>query len=99
MSLAHSHDTVPAHPLGIPVDGRERYGMTPEQAALYQWLIRNRPTDGLFQMRFRQICKARSTWPNRLHQMTENLVARGWLHKEGRRYCFVKPVMHFKAPR
>ena len=31
-ALAHSEGTVPAHPLGQPLDGRPRYGMTPEQA-------------------------------------------------------------------
>jgi hypothetical protein len=45
--------TVPGFPLGQPVDGRERYGMTAEQAHAYCWLVKNRPHDKPFCLNFR----------------------------------------------
>ena len=37
--------TVPAYPLGRPAD-RERFSMTPHQAAVYRWLVACRPRQG-----------------------------------------------------
>jgi hypothetical protein len=54
ISLA-SVGTVPAYPLGQPVDGRKRYGMTPEQAAVYRWLVENRPHKGSFNIQYRDV--------------------------------------------
>lgn len=101
MSIAHAYETVPAHPLGIPVDGRKRYGMTPEQACLYRWLVKYRPHDQEFRISMRQVakvmlCKSHENISDRV----DNLIDRGWLKEcEKGRYAFVHPVMHFKAPR
>lgn len=101
MSLAHATATVPAHPLGIPVDGRERYSMTREQAILYRWLVKYSPSEAPFRINSRQVaavmlCKSNENIAKRV----ENLIARGWVKRIRRGvYAFVHPVMHFKAPR
>lgn len=105
MSLARAYDTVPAFPLGQPVDGRDRYGMTPEQAALYRWLINNRPNDRPFIMDFRDIARKTVIGLYHAHLRVQGLVERGWLavsadenHMQ-RRYSFVQPIMRFERRR
>lgn len=101
MSLAHAYDTVPAHPLGIPVDGRERYGMTAEQACVYRFLVKTFILHDMpFRVRFRATAKAMGTGTTKLHARVKALVERGWIIEKRRGvYAFVHPVMHFKVPR
>jgi predicted DNA-binding transcriptional regulator len=96
--------TVPAFPLGQPVDGRPRYGMTPDMARTYRWLIENRPHDDLFRMSFREIGKALGVNGHPVHASVAGLVERGWLIRGKANggwteYRFVHPVMRFKEPR
>jgi hypothetical protein len=100
MSLAHSHDTVPAFPLGQPLDGRERYGMTPEQACLYRALVRAMPHDKAFRMNFCVAAAKMGTNASQIHVRMMALVERGWMVKFRRGvYGFVYPVKLFKVPR
>lgn len=96
-ALAHEI-TVPAYPLGKPLDGRERYGMTAEQAALYRWLVNNKTHDAPFPMLFRDVAKRANRDLSKVHDQVAALVERGWLKKVGDRYAFVHPVMRFKRP-
>lgn len=103
MSHAHAHDTVPAFPLGQPIDGRKRYSMTPEQASLYRWLIANRPSERPFAMDFRDIARQTPTGLYALHVRVQALVERGWIMpvtiKPGHStYSFVHPIKYFKEP-
>ena len=91
--------TVPAYPLGIPVDGRPRYGMTPEMACLYRWLVKYRPHNGPFAVSFREAALAHLTGVHNIHLRVTALVERGWLKKTHGRYSFVKPIRHFAEPR
>lgn len=89
--------TRPAYPLGRPAD-RDRYGMTPEQACLYRWLVQHKPHDKPFTIGFRAIAplfllKGHS----KLHDRVAGLVERGWLERDDAGYRFVHPVMQFKA--
>jgi hypothetical protein len=100
MSLAHAQDTIPAHPLGIPVDGRPRYGMTPDQACLYRALVKAMPHDKAFRMKFRTAAAKMGIDTSRLHVRMQALVERGWMHQHRRGvYGFVAPVKLFKVPR
>lgn len=93
--------TIPAFPLGQPVDGRPRYGMTPEQAAVYRWLVANRPHNGVFRLDFRNVASGVPMHLSTVHRCVRELVDRGWLYevlgKTQTRYGFVSPVMHFKV--
>jgi hypothetical protein len=98
--------TVPAFPLGQPEDGRPRYGMTPEQARVYRWLVLNRPHDCFFHVHFREMRESDGKQLQTAHEAVEALLERGWLERngEGQRggrteYRFVHPVMLFRAPR
>ncbi len=104
MSEAYAYEaTVPAFPLGQPKDGRKRYGMTPEQAAVYRWLVMNRPVQGSFCINFRQLAQCMGLEHHSpVHNQVTALVERGWiapvdgLYSE---YRFVHPVMRFREPR
>lgn len=91
--------TVPAFPLGVPVDGRARYGMTPEQAMLYRWLVENRPHDKPFAVSFREAALAHLTGPGSIHCRVMALVERGWLKPVAKRYVFVEPIQHYGRKR
>lgn len=100
MSLAHATATVPAHPLGIPVDGRERYGMTPEQACVYRFLVKTQPHGERFKLHFRSLAKSMVCGLGNAHQRVTGLVERGWLKVDRTGgYAFVHPIMFFKVPR
>lgn len=100
MSLAHAHDTVPAFPLGQPVDGRERYGMTPEQACVYRFLVDTQPHAERFKINFRSLARSMVCGLGNAHQRVTALVERGWITVDRTGgYRFVQPVMHFKGPR
>lgn len=102
MSLAHATDgTIPAHPLGQPYDGRQRFGMTHEQARVYRWLLENRPHDEPFLLDFRDGAAGMGKWLGATAGLVDELVDRGWLTPAGPRggymtYSFVHPVMLFK---
>ena len=94
--------TIPAYPIGKPVDGRMRYGMTPEQAHVYGWLVKNRPHDEPFGLQFREVALAMATTAGNVHMRVQALIERGWLMQPPEHwpaYMFVHPVMTFKAPR
>lgn len=98
-----SERTIPAFPLGQPVDGRPRYGMTPEMAAVYRWLVKYKPHNGPFVVHFRETAWGMASHPGALHLTMRGLIERGWLTTDsspGRytTYRFVHPVMQFKAP-
>ena len=98
--------TVPAFPLGQPVDGLPRYGMTPEQACLYRWLVKHKPHDGPFEINFRAIAPLFLVSAHSLiHDRVMNLIERGWISPHGNgkrltgRYRFVHPIKQFRMPR
>lgn len=100
-SLAfYATTTVPAFPLGKPLDGRARYSMTLGQAMVYRWLVQRRPHDEGFQINFRHMAALIGDSLNIAHCRVQGLVERGWLTPHGHgRYSFVHPVMHFGGPR
>lgn len=89
----------PAFPLGKPVDGRERFSMTPEQAHVYRWLVKNRPHNRSFAISFRAVALAMTAPLGNVHQRVAALVERGWLERVDAGYRFVHPVMQFRGPR
>jgi hypothetical protein len=97
--------TVPAFPLGQPEDGRPRYGMTPEMAHAYRWLVDHKPEDEPFGINFRETAWRMARHHGAFHLTVQGLVERGWLHRIADEnhmnvtYRFVHPVMTFKAPR
>lgn len=99
--IAAALKTVPAFPLGQPVDGRPRYGMTPEQAAAYRWLVANRSHLHAFLLDFRDVAAGVPMHLSTLHHCVRELVDRGWLYEvrgeTQTRYGFVAPVMHFEG--
>lgn len=99
MSAIAIEKAAPAFPLGKPVDGRARYGMTPEQAILYRWLVKHKPHDAAFNPQFRTIAKLTMCSLGNAHARIAALVERGWLWKGHEGYGFVHPIMRFKAPR
>lgn len=98
MSALAKDNTVPAFPLGQPVDGRERYGMTPEQAHVYRWLVQYKPHNQPFPVNTRALGQAMATTHSSIHDRLKALVDRGWLQGQGSFYRFVEPIMAFKAP-
>lgn len=98
-----SVETVPAYPCGRPVDGRPRYGMTPEMAAAYRWMTEHKPHDQPFGINFRETAWRMARHHGSFHETVQHLVERGWLHKlddvnhMNGTYCFVHPVMQFKG--
>lgn len=93
--------TVPGFPLGQPKDGRPRYGMTPEQARLYRWLLKSRPHHIPFPMHFRDAEVDIGIGKASLHRCMQGLVERGWVdhapnggHAE---YRMVRPVKRFRS--
>jgi hypothetical protein len=103
MTAVLKEATIPAFPLGRPVDGRERFGMTHEMARVYRWLVAHRPHDGNFAVDFREAGDALGI-PScgTVHYLTTALVERGWLKLVNgaryERYQFVHPVKVFRAP-
>jgi hypothetical protein len=91
--------TVPGFPLGQPVDGRLRFGMTHEQANVYRWLVKHRPHERSFAISFRHLAQCMASTSGNVHDRVSALVERGWLTRDDAGYCFVQPVMHFKEPR
>lgn len=95
-------NTIPAFPLGQPPDGRKRFGMTPQQARLYRWLVESRPHDIPFQMHFRDAALALGIGVGAAHYCLIELVERGWVTSTGNgahtQYQMVPPVMAFRAP-
>jgi hypothetical protein len=91
--------TVPGYPLGRPVDGRLRFGMTPEQANIYRWLVKHKPHTGSFAVNFRNLAQCMASTSGNIHQRVAALVERGWLEREDAGYRFVHPVMQFKESR
>lgn len=95
--------TVPAFPLGIPTDGRQRFSMTFHQAAVYRWLVACRPHGEPFALNFRAMATEMGWSLSTLHLCVQGLVERGWLHVvlNGRytHYGFVHPIKQFKGPR
>lgn len=92
--------TKPAFPLGQPLDGRPRYGMTPEQARVYRLLVEVMQHDLPFAPNFRELAKELEISHGKAHDHFQALVERGWLkHTAGYGlYEFVLPVMHFAEP-
>lgn len=99
MSLAYAQDTVPAFPLGQPEDGRDRYGMTPEQACVYRWLVKHRPHDQPFAIGFSLLGRLMMCSKGNAFQRVSALVERGWLDRDAGGYRLVKPIRQFKEPR
>lgn len=98
MSVAVLLETVPAHPLGIPLDGRKRYGMTPEQAITYRFLVKTKPHDEQFKIHFRSLGKSLICGLGNVHQRVTGLVERGWLSADLKgQYSFVHPIMFFRG--
>ena len=94
--------TVPAYPLGRPAD-RERFSMTPHQAAVYRWLVACRPHGEPFALNFRAMATEMGWFLSTLHLCVRGLVERGWLHvvpnNSHTLYGFVHPIKRFKEPR
>jgi hypothetical protein len=88
--------TRPAYPLGKPAD-RDRYGMTQEQAYVYNWLVKNRPHDRPFAISFRQVALAMASPVNNIHARVIALCERGWLQREDAGYRFVHPIMTYRG--
>jgi DNA-binding MarR family transcriptional regulator len=86
--------TRPGYPLGKPAD-RDRYGMTPEQAHVYNWLVQHRPHDRPFAVSFHQLAKLMLTGKGNIHARVTALVERGWLARDDAGYKFVEPIMKF----
>lgn len=96
--------TIPAHPLGQPIDGRPRYGMTPDQAAVYRWLVQHKPHNSPFGVNFREVAWRMLRHESKIHANAQALVERGWLevaeaNASHTTYRFVHPVRHFAEPR
>jgi hypothetical protein len=97
MSAVRQEATVPAFPLGRPVDGRERFGMTPEQAHVYRWLVENRPHDRPFSINYRAVGLSMAAGISNIHMRVWALCERGWLERVGLHYRFVHPVKVFRG--
>lgn len=98
-ALLKIEGTVPAYPLGRPVDGRDRFGMTRDQARLYRWLVQNKPHSQSFTMNFRDIAaRLGKEFHSRTHDHAVALVERGWLQKDGERYQLVEPIKYYPEP-
>lgn len=95
--------TVPAYPLGRPVDGRKRFSMTPVQAKVYRWLVACRPHGEPFALNFRAMATEMGWSLSTLHLCVQGLVERGWRHvvpnNSHTLYGFVHPIKRFKEPR
>lgn len=99
-AYVYHFDTVPAFPLDIPTDGRQRFSMTVEQAIVYRWLVKHRPHTGPFRVNFREIAKITITHAALAHERVQALVERGWLRACGHGiYEFVQPVRQFREAR
>lgn len=99
MTALARESTVPAFPLGIPSDGRPRYGMTPGQAALHRWIVAHKPHTRPFAMSFRFVAQRMAATHGNIHARVTALVERGWLDRDDAGYRFVHPIMHYAEPR
>lgn len=90
--------TADAYPLGKPED-RDRYGMTQEQAYVYNWLVKHRPHNRPFAISFRELSNAMICGIGNAHDRVAALVERGWLERDDAGYKFVHPVMQFRKAR
>lgn len=99
MTALAYENTVPAYPLGRPLDGRNRYGMTPEQACLYRWLVKHKPHDRKFGINYRETAWRMARHYTKIHASVQALIDRGWLDGRGNAYAFVHPVMKFREAR
>lgn len=99
-ALLNIQGTIPAYPLGMPVDGRLRFGMTPEQARLYGWLVKHKPHSQSFTMNFRDIAAhLGKQYHSKVYDHAMALIERGWLQKDGERFQFVDPIKYYPEPR
>lgn len=98
-AAALAFETRPAYPLGRPAD-RDRYGMTPEQAILYRWLVKHKPHNKPFTINTRAIAPLFLVASHsQFHVRVMALVDRGWLEREDAGYRFVEPIMIYKGAR
>lgn len=101
-ALSFARSTIPAFPLGQPLDGRKRFSMTPRQAKVYRWLVEQRQHDHMFTVDFRRTASALGMTASAVHFCVMELVDRGWMEAVIDRavgvYQFVHPVMTFRAP-
>ena len=98
-ALLNIEATIPAYPLGKPVDGRLRFGMTPDQARLYRWLVKHKPHSDAFTMNFRDIAaRLGKQYHSKVHDHAMALVKRGWLKRDGELYQLVEPVKYYPEP-
>lgn len=101
-AVIFADSTIPAFPLGQPLDGRKRYSMTPRQARVYHWLVENRPHGHKFTVDFRGTATSVGMTASAVHFCVMELVDRGWvaevIGKVPGIYQFVHPVMRFRAP-
>ena len=92
-------DTVPGFPLGQPPDGRPRYGMTPQQAQLYRWLVQSRPHHVPFRLHFRDAAEQLGMALSSVHWCLMELVDRGWVEQLANgahtQFQMVPPVKRF----
>lgn len=95
MPALASNRTVPAYPLGRPTDGTPRFGMTPEMAILYRWLVKHKSHDQSFVLNSRVIGALFLTSHSRIHERIHALSDRGWIKKDGGKYRFVEPIQHY----
>jgi hypothetical protein len=86
---------VEGYPLGKPLDGRDRYGMTRQMAGLYRWLVQNRPHDRPFKVNFEERAVIQACYKSNVHREVQQLVERGWLEIDDAGYKFVQPIMSF----
>ena len=93
---------IKANPLGVPEDGRPRYGMTPEQATVYAYIVENMPHDRTFLMNFRQLAAGVSMQLANVRGAVADLYVRGWLEPDYTGpvtvYRLIAPVKRFKKP-
>lgn len=98
-ALLNIQATIPAYPLGKPLDGRARYGMTPEQAYVYRWLVAHKPHTTPFAVAFREVAQKMVSTPGNIHARVNALIERGWITRDDAGYRFVLPIRTFKEPR
>ena len=103
MNILAQELTIPAFPLGQPLDGRPRYSMTAAQARVYAWLVKHRAHDGMFRLDFRDVSRGIGHELSTIHMSIRGLVERGWLYDRPNashtEYAFVHPIMVFPGRR
>lgn len=100
MTALRIERTIPAYPCGKPLNGKERFGMTPEQAKVYRWLVAHRSHKEPFVIYFREMARVFNCQPGVVHRHVQCLRERGWIMKTCRdSYMFVEPIRFLKEPR